>query len=414
VGLDLGASALQFTELQLIRDAANVLAHRNGVNAQGLRIYNTFTDASNWERLQLNWTSNIAEISTDSAGTGSFRELYLVGAKVVFWAGTSYAASLRAWIMETAGHLTTGTDNVYDIGTAVGVRPRSLYLGTSLVMPSGTILTDDAANILALRNGANAQTLRVYNTFTDANNYERGGFLWTGNTFYVLTQEAGTGTPRNLYIGPTGSAEIHLITNSTGRFFIKSTGEFCAEVDNTYDIGASGANRPRAIYVAGSTGIKHQAGTSTLEATMVGVANVNTTAVGNVGAGEDDLITYSLPANALSANAKGVRIRAWGTGANNANAKTLKLYFGTQVILTTALTASQVDTWEAEATVWRTGASTQDWQTRLNQAGTTSIIDIENGTATQTDTAAITIKCTGTGTSNNDVVAEGMLTEFIN
>ena len=63
-----------------------------------------------------------------------------------------------------------------------------------------------------------------------------------------------------------------------------------------------------------------------------GVLNVNTTAVGNVTTGEDNLITYSLPANTLSVNGMALRIVAWGLTANNANAKTLKVYFGTVVI----------------------------------------------------------------------------------
>ena len=161
-------------------------------------------------------------------------------------------------------------------------------------------------------------------------------------------------------------------------------------------------------------GLTVEKGTSNDQSQAILAANVNNTAVGNVDAGEDDLITYSLPANSLSANGKGVRIRAWGTAANNANAKTLKVYFGTQVILTTSLTINQVDTWKVEATVWRTGASTQDWETHLIQAGTTTLVDVENGTATQTDTAAITIKCTGEAVATNDIVNEGLTVEFFN
>lgn len=143
------------------------------------------------------------------------------------------------------------------------------------------------------------------------------------------------------------------------------------------------------------------------------LAVVNNTAVGNVGTGEDNLISYTLPANTLSADGNGVRITAWGTGANNGDAKTLKLYFGTAAILTTSLTTSQVDTWRVEATVWRTGSNAQDYESRLNQAGTTSIIDVENGTTTQTDTATITIKLTGEATSNNDIINEGLLVEVL-
>ena len=155
-------------------------------------------------------------------------------------------------------------------------------------------------------------------------------------------------------------------------------------------------------------------GTGTGLQRLGGVADINTTAVGNVGAGEDDLITYSLPADALSGNGKGIRIRAWGTGANNANIKTLKLYFGTQIIQTTSLTVSQVDTWYVEATVWRTGVDTQDWQSILIEGGTATLTEVENGTAIQDDGVAIVIKTTGEATATNDIVCEGQFVEFIN
>lgn len=154
-------------------------------------------------------------------------------------------------------------------------------------------------------------------------------------------------------------------------------------------------------------------GTGTGNATLVGVANVNVTAVGNVGVGEDDLISYTLPANSLSANGKTIRIRAWGTAANNANAKTVKVYFGTATILTTSLTASVADSWWVEALVVRTGASTQDVVARLEETGA-NVMDMEVGTATQTDTATIAIKLTGTATADNDIVQEGLLVEFLN
>lgn len=139
---------------------------------------------------------------------------------------------------------------------------------------------------------------------------------------------------------------------------------------------------------------------------------VNTTQVGNVGAGEDDLITYSLPANTLNANGRGVRITAWGTTANNGDSKTVKLYFGS-AILTTALTVSQVSTWRIVAEVFRVSSNNQDYVAQLNQGGATTIVDIEESAITETDSSAITIKCTGTATSNDDIIQKGLLVELI-
>lgn len=59
----------------LLRDAANIVAQRNGTTAQGLRVYNTYTDASNYERAAFDWatTANTLTIGTQNAGTGSAR-----------------------------------------------------------------------------------------------------------------------------------------------------------------------------------------------------------------------------------------------------------------------------------------------------------------------------------------------------
>lgn len=146
---------------------------------------------------------------------------------------------------------------------------------------------------------------------------------------------------------------------------------------------------------------------------LVGVMSVKHAAVGNVGAGEDDLITYTLPAGVLAADGETVRIKAWGTTVNNANTKTLKLYFGSAVILTNALTISAAGKWVLEAVVVRTGTDIQDYMAELRETGTGNS-DIENGTATQDDGASIIIKCTGTATSNDDIKQEGMIVELIN
>lgn len=61
--------------LNLRMDAAHVFAQRLSTNAQTYRLYNTYTDASNYERLAFAWSSNLAEIKTEAAGTGTLRGL---------------------------------------------------------------------------------------------------------------------------------------------------------------------------------------------------------------------------------------------------------------------------------------------------------------------------------------------------
>lgn len=55
----------------LVRDAADTLALRRTTNAQTLRLYRTYTDASNYERLALQSGAGYFEIAAETAGTGT-------------------------------------------------------------------------------------------------------------------------------------------------------------------------------------------------------------------------------------------------------------------------------------------------------------------------------------------------------
>lgn len=157
-----------------------------------------------------------------------------------------------------------------------------------------------------------------------------------------------------------------------------------------------------------------QAGLSTSVFNPAGILSVNTTSTGNgADTTEDTLLTFNLPAKVLSANGKTVKIRAWGTTAANADNKTMKLYFGSEVIAT-ATAATSNKGWLLELEVIRTGASTQVvfGQGQVDTTNVTPLIT----TGAETDTAAIVIKVTGqAGTGNaNDIVAKGLIVEMSN
>ncbi|MGJ0505600.1 MAG: hypothetical protein ACR652_00410 [Methylocystis sp.] len=112
------------------------------------------------------------------------------------------------------------------------------------------ILYRDAASTLALRNGVNPQTFNIYNTYTDASNYERGILQWNSNVLFIGTDKGGTGVARELRLTSTGSVNI-APNGGTLAWTFTTGGHFLAWTDNAYDIGASGANRPRNLYLAG-------------------------------------------------------------------------------------------------------------------------------------------------------------------
>lgn len=64
------------SDLSAFRDAADIWAQRRTTNAQTWRLYNTFTSATNYERLTITWSSNLCQIKTE-ANTGTRRSLAL-------------------------------------------------------------------------------------------------------------------------------------------------------------------------------------------------------------------------------------------------------------------------------------------------------------------------------------------------
>lgn len=159
-------------------------------------------------------------------------------------------------------------------------------------------------------------------------------------------------------------------------------------------------------------------GASSTTAKMPCIPNVNSTVAGNTAdTNEDNLMTYSLPGNAMSANNKGVRITAWGDGVSTADVTTVKVYFGATAVVTKVLTASQANTWKAVVEVLRTGATTQIATGILHNGGTAQSFVHSNASPAETLSGAVTIKCTGqraTTSSANSVRQLGMIVEFIN
>jgi hypothetical protein len=76
------------------------------------------------------------------------------------------------------------------------------------------ILARDAADTLAQRRTTNAQTYRVYNTYTSSTNYERANLGWNGNVFLVGTEKGSAGgTARQLELQTDGTSKVAITTD---------------------------------------------------------------------------------------------------------------------------------------------------------------------------------------------------------
>jgi len=279
-------------DLTVLRDAANTLAQRNSTNAQTFRVYNTFTDASNYERHTHSWSGNVLNIANEAAGTGTLRSIAFsangaastppVAFTGTWFTGGTATSTKPHLLIEPSGTTSTAWSTS---GTGLGVNAASgfagnlldlqvagvsqarinsdgwLQLGASAVVARATTggglrlggsgvevgikaagvtvpetaayyawaneannpvislaLYRDAANTLAQRNSTNAQTFRVYNTYTDGSNYERHTHSWSGNVLNIANEAAGTGTLRSIAFSANGAASTPPVA-FTGTWF---------------------------------------------------------------------------------------------------------------------------------------------------------------------------------------------------
>lgn len=118
----LGIGSVSSPNVFLRSDSGNALDIRNGANAQRINIYNAFTDASNYERGYIAWSSNIFRIGTEKAGTGIATNLELQAdgiTKAVFRTGTGSLCQINNGdIAFGTGNAANTTGDYFFIGPA--------------------------------------------------------------------------------------------------------------------------------------------------------------------------------------------------------------------------------------------------------------------------------------------------------
>lgn len=152
------------SDVVLAWDAAGTLAHRNGAAAQGVRVYNTFTDASNYERGVFDWTSqvNTLTIGTAAAGTGVIRNVVIsvAGSSYIFSSGDfrppsngaiNLGSSTLRWQKLYIDYTNTGTVGAVTINKAAG-RVNIAAAGTSVVVTNSLVTA--ASHVLAVMSSA--------------------------------------------------------------------------------------------------------------------------------------------------------------------------------------------------------------------------------------------------------------------
>ena len=194
-----------------------------------LNVTNTASAAaSNLLDLQVGGTSSFS-VSQNGSISGATLKINGIGANDPggIGIGTSQSNVLAGYI--SSGNV-AWVSSVFGIGFIlpsdagpIGFSSAGRTSVSSVASSKDTLLYRDAAGILAQRNGTNAQTFRLYNTYTDASNFERTSITRDSSGLVIDAQKGGTGVdPTNLLdLQRAGVSAASVSTDSTGTGYLK-------------------------------------------------------------------------------------------------------------------------------------------------------------------------------------------------
>ena len=182
--------------------------------------------------------------TTGNTGTGYLLTVANVGTSTlkpfrIQSQGTTILDTTATGVISLGTNLLFSTDNTNDIGASGATRPRDIYLARNFYLGTGTApAAGDArfglngtqtawATAIGLRTGLGINGYYGLATYDGATEVGRVGFGFLTGPGYVYS-----------IFGPGDTTERYRFTNTALLF----------PVDNTQDIGASGATRPRNIY----------------------------------------------------------------------------------------------------------------------------------------------------------------------
>lgn len=251
-------------------------------------VQDVFNMADTWNASGTTFTGIKLNVTDTASAAGSLLMDLQVG-------GVSQFKVSKTGAVTTPGSLNAGVDIYWT---------RDLYAlsGTSRITWSGNLsLHQDAANTLAQRNGVNAQAFNLYNTYTDASNYERGFMRFVSNALQIGSEKLGTGTARALELRTDGVARF--TASETGIVTIDAT-EFNANINTIRFISAETTGQDTMTFGSVSTDI---------DFAFKGSSNVNliltdggTNALGFFGATPAARPTTAIAAATFAANTSGI------------------------------------------------------------------------------------------------------------
>jgi hypothetical protein len=213
-------------DTSLFRDAANTLASRNGTAGQTYRVYGTYTDASNYERINITANSTAAYIQTENAGTGLARPLYL---------GSNNATAVT---IATSGNvgigITTPTATLHVVGTA--------NITSNLIVQGADVFQTIAGANTAVGAGANTYLLA---TISGANTAVGTGANTVSIAAFAVANAAGGGSGASMNVDSVNATRYIIFADSVSGTLTR------ANVSRGMSFNPSSNN----IYVSGNANV---------------------------------------------------------------------------------------------------------------------------------------------------------------
>jgi hypothetical protein len=269
------------TKPQVVIEPTGTTSTAWSTSGTGLGVNAASGFAGNLLDLQVNGTSRIRVVANGGIAASQSDSIYN---------NAQYGVGgVRSWGFggnEGEGLLIAGGNfSLAFSATAVKLRDGIFFaLGTG----ADVSLHRDAANTLAQRNGTNANTFRVYNTFTSATSYELGKSAWERSTSDATTNGFISGTTLTVDSG-TGIAAGQIVTGTgvtAGTRIISGSGTAWV-VSQSQTVGTTGA-RVAMIFGAPALRVGTEKGSAggtarAMELQTDGTTRINIAANGDLG-----------------------------------------------------------------------------------------------------------------------------------
>lgn len=147
----------------------------------------------------------------------------------------------------------SGTLHVYDATNTTGVTTLTVRAGAGQSSTRALEFLDSAgANPIGWRHDPVTNRLMLRQGTTDSVRLSQFGVEVLGTGGRIYWTDSGVFGATDLALSRASANNLAITNGSSTEYWRLGAGGILAGTDNTYDIGASGANRPRAAYIAGT------------------------------------------------------------------------------------------------------------------------------------------------------------------